>query len=466
MTVNIAARVKIAVAIVSSVAVSSALGTSAILDRIASAPENSWVKVNNNLFSDAWPDPDDRPMRAKTNAPPSKIILAWSSFAWDSNRSSMWLYGGGHANYNGNEVYRFNGRTLLWERASMPSAVTLTGSHYIPVDGAMNAPQSAHTYDNTVFLKTADRMMTFGGADSDGGGSFKIRDSNGNVRPTGPYLFDPNKADANKVGGTTGSNVQRVNGPRQGGQMWSNRDSDFVAGKRTFINGTTDVVSDETGDTVYVTSRYGGTSPYLFRYKVVDADDPSTDSWSLIGIGWEGYSDQGAGAFNPDRQLYVRTANQRFPFFYYWDLGPDATTNRDRPATFDAPADFVMDRDFGFDYDPVRDQFLMWSGAGDVWSLDVPENLSDRWTVTKAYADGTNDPAVTRSTGVLGKWKYAEELDAFIALSDSVEGNVWAYKPLGWVNPVAAIPEASTSAMMIAGLALIGIVARRRTKLA
>ena len=44
-------------------------------------------------------------------------------------------------------------------------------------------------------------------------------------RSTGPYLFDPNRADGNKVGGTTGSNVMRVDPtPIAGGQMWENRD--------------------------------------------------------------------------------------------------------------------------------------------------------------------------------------------------------------------------------------------------
>lgn len=458
-------RIRISAIAFALASVSQGVSAISILDQITLAPENSWSQLNLNHFSDVWVDADDRPMQNLTNAKPSKIIDAWSSFAWDSNRSSMLLFGGGHANYNGNEVYRFDGATMMWERASMPSEVNkvnyLGKNYYLPVDGAMRAPQSAHTYDNTVFLKNADRMLTFGGAEADGGGAFKIRDPNGGVRNTGPYMFDPNRADGTKVGGTTGSNVQRVHGPLEGGEMWSNRDSSFATG-RSFINQTTSVVSTDSEDVVYVTVRDGGTLSQLYRYTVVDANDPSSDTWEKVGTGWTGYSDQGAGAFDPDRQLYVRTGNLQNQNFYYWDLSSTAQDDRDHAAVFDAPADFSMSRNFGFDYDPVRDQFLMWEGGGNVWALDVPDNLNDPWVVSKAYSDGGNDPTGSFLTGVLGKWHYAEDLDAFIALEDSVEGNVWAYKPLAWSSPVPAIPEPETYSMMIAGLALLGMVARRR----
>ena len=38
-----------------------------------------------------------------------RIILAWSGFTWDPNRGDLLLYGGGHANYSGNDVYRWRG---------------------------------------------------------------------------------------------------------------------------------------------------------------------------------------------------------------------------------------------------------------------------------------------------------------------------------------------------------------------
>ena len=68
--------------------------------------------------------------------------------------------------------------------------------------------------------------------------------------------------------------------------------------------------------------------------------------------------------------------------------------------------------------------------------------------------------SVTVQNGVLGKWKYAEELDAFIALEDAVEGNVWAYKPFGW--QAAAVPLPGAYALFAGGLLLVAATARRR----
>src|SRR5574340_961361 len=98
------------------------------------------------------------------------IIRAWSGFGWDSQRSSLIIYGGGHANYAGNDVYIWNAGTQLWGRASLPSQVQPDANGKVfTVDGPMNSPISAHTYDNDLYLKVSDRYITFGGAVWDSG---------------------------------------------------------------------------------------------------------------------------------------------------------------------------------------------------------------------------------------------------------------------------------------------------------
>ena len=51
-----------------------------LLDVISAMPEGQWQRVNRNLYSDAWTPSDLRPLNKGSNMPPSKIILAWSSF--------------------------------------------------------------------------------------------------------------------------------------------------------------------------------------------------------------------------------------------------------------------------------------------------------------------------------------------------------------------------------------------------
>ena len=139
----------------------------------------------------------------------------------------LWLYGGGHANYSGNDVYRWSGTTRRWERASLPSQVKQDDlGNWIAVDGPDRAPASAHTYDNNIFLPIIDRFLTFGGAAYNNGGPYLRQATATTSRRTGPYIFDPSRADPNKVGGSTGSHVQRVSPfPKiVGGNMWANRD--------------------------------------------------------------------------------------------------------------------------------------------------------------------------------------------------------------------------------------------------
>jgi hypothetical protein len=78
-----------------------------LLPLLLQTPENGWLKVNANRYSDVWTPTDLEPLdygEGGVTHTPSKIILAWSGFAWDSNRGDLILYGGGHANYWGNDV--------------------------------------------------------------------------------------------------------------------------------------------------------------------------------------------------------------------------------------------------------------------------------------------------------------------------------------------------------------------------
>ncbi len=133
----------------------------ALLDRIAAAPEGSWLKVNVNRFDEVW---TPVAQRAQVNGvpfgEPRKIITAWGSMAWDANRRQLIIWGGGHANYAGNDVYRFDAATLRWQRASLPSAVAprFGDRRFFAVDGALNAPISSHTYDNQEFLPRAGSL--------------------------------------------------------------------------------------------------------------------------------------------------------------------------------------------------------------------------------------------------------------------------------------------------------------------
>ena len=429
-------------------------GLSAIL---AATPEGSWVKVNLNNYSDVWTQAELRPVMGALggrNPTPASIIKPWSSYAWDPNRGDLWLYGGGHANYSGNDVYRWRGTTRRWERASLPSEIKHDDlGNWIAVDGPDRAPASAHTYDNNIFLPIIDRFLTFGGAAYNNGGPYLRQATATTSRRTGPYLFDPSKADANKVGGSTGSHVQRVSPFPEivGGNMWANRDIYVnIPGSpplpTAHVNSCTAYAEENGKDVVYVAARSGGTSTNLFRYVVNDVDNPALDSWEKVGRFWSTISDIPACGYDPLRKVFVKRGINTQPFGY-WDLNTPSPTNRDVAFTPQDPtgefpallaANALVLKNCGLDFDPVRRNFVLWCGDARVWTLKPPATSlsASGWVIqrqpTVQVADVPNGDV---GTGINGKWKYISNLDAFLGLQDAVAGNIWLYKPIGWMNP-------------------------------
>jgi hypothetical protein len=365
--------------------------------------------------------------------------------AWDPNRRQLIIWGGGHANYAGNDVYRFDADTLTWQRASLPSAVRAPfgDRRYFTVDGALNAPISSHTYDNQEFLPLADRFISFGGASYNAGRLFVLDDG---VTKTGPYLWDPSRAGADMVGGTDGSQVDPAAFPEvSGGRMWMNRNAIAVNGSGTqrptsFINGTSAYVREQGVESILISEapQDGGD---LFRYRIESLSNPALDRWALIGPGSRSYSDQGAGAYDPVHRVYLRTAQMSGGYgIVMWNVATPGPTNQ--PIKFRPPnagGQFVLSRLHGMDFDPRRSVFVLWNGDGRVWYLKPPAAGSaftpNGWTLAAAAVSGAAVPALTNTTGVLGKWKYLQSHDVMLGLGHGHEGQVWVYKPTGWQPP-------------------------------
>lgn len=434
----------------------AAVGSDALLPLLQAAPEGAWIKANLNEFHEAWTPVDRRPATG-SYINPARVLFAWSSMAWDPNRAHLIFWGGGHANYSGNEVYRFDVRARRWHRASLPSDVyaPLGDSQYFAVDGPFNAPIAAHTYDNQEFLPAIDRFITFGGGKFNGGNRFVLLDG---TTATGPYLWDPSRAGADMVGGTAGSQVKPATYANVlGGRMWQNRNSVVQQGigatrPTVFWNGTTAYAPLQGKDSLFVseTPSNGGR---LFRYTISDPAKPALDTWQLIGIiGAPGYSGQGAGAYDPVRGLFARTAETPAgPALVVWNVnlpGPGNRSYNVMPQAVDGT--FSVSRMQGMDYDPVRKAFVLWDGGPDVWYVRpaaVPS--SGVWTAWRGARVGASAPqqsdgilfasggSAKQPNGILGKWKYGAAYDVFFGVEDPVKGDVWVYKPENWTPQIS-----------------------------
>lgn len=432
----------------------------ALLPTLAALPANSWWLASRNRFDSVWTPPALRPLNNGAMTTPASLITAWGGFAWDTRRSALWLFGGGHADYSGNEVYVWYAGDGRWQRASLPSEIKREKFAIdTAIDGVDNAPAAAHSYDNNIYLPRLDRLLSFGGAAYNNGGAWRRLDADGKARRTGPYLFDVTRADGDKVGGTTGSHVQRV-APYPdivGAQLWQNRDSYEHAGAGmapdNHVSGCTAYADEDNEDVVYVVAiRGGGTAQYLFRYRLAALAAPAEDNWQLVGDFSQSPPLESSCGYDPVGKFLVRTGSHGKPFVV-WSLQQPGPDNPEQIVTPADPAGqflpLLKSRKLdlsrcGLDFDRQRGHFLLWCGGALLWSLHGPEvstaatdaAVRTPWRIQRLPLPAEPHPDPQVGNGVLGKWSYAAELDVFVALQNGRAGNVWFYKPDSWQAPV------------------------------
>jgi hypothetical protein len=113
-------------------------------DIIDDLKPGSWIELPcKNKIEGVLPKP-----LPEGNSGPMSVVEKWSSGAYDSKRDRLVVWGGGHQDYQGNELYAFDLKTLTWERLTDPTAT----------------PTAVHTYDALEYLPKEDRFWAQGGS--------------------------------------------------------------------------------------------------------------------------------------------------------------------------------------------------------------------------------------------------------------------------------------------------------------
>jgi len=323
-------------------------------------PENSWYEVpNSNLTKVGAADVGQYAISGP------KGVTAFSGGAYDPIHKRFIVFGGGHADYAGNELYHFEMDSLKWVRFTEPDTFLQSDNNVEP--NRYGRPISRHTYDGLAYIKHADRFFTFGGAMALSGWSTNTT-----------WTFNPN-----------------------------NKSWQFMQPAGTLPGSEYDLscAYDEVTKNIYLVS-----TAHLFKYSYDE------NKWTRIYEWWQNNSGEKQAFLDTKRRRFIVRAKSGY--FKAWDIDSNKTVSP-----------FVMSGDsvcmtttapVNIDYDQKADKYLGIFNDGVMFIAD-PDSLV--WK-RKATSGGP-----TNTGWIFGnRWCYIAEYNVFFCMTNDANKNVWFYK--------------------------------------
>ena len=279
----------------------------------------SWLQVPGTAMDAVAPDPVKfKPIRGMVG--PSSVISAWSGGVFDTRRNRLVLWGGGHTDYHGNELYAFALDTMSWERLTSPTLQPRLGQD----ENDDGTPNARATYNGIAYLSEADRFFGLAGGLAGGGNAQTVW-----MHDFGSKKWEKKAPSGPAPKGGYGRTCAYDSGTQK--LWWGEKDAIYsydIAANRWAKFDQPDI------DLYYVTS-------------VVDT---KRGLWVIVGAG-KSFTCDIRGP-RPTLQKWTTT-------------GGEALVSKNSP---------------GLDYDKARDRIVGWSG-GAVYTLDPETN---KWTADDA----------------------------------------------------------------------------------
>jgi hypothetical protein len=281
------------------------------------------------------------------------IVGAWGGGAYDPVHRKMIIWGGGHDDYHGNEVYAFDLPSGSWERLTDPTLPPDNINQDPLPDGN---PVSRHTYDGLQYMEAHNRFFGFGGSRARDGGGTRVT-----------WVFD--------VEARTWHSREPAGDPPGMGHVYN-------------LSSAWDPVENM----LYMRDPYN-----FYSY------DHEANQWTTIEEAAHEWGQQ-RGAIDPVRRLHFTLGSGEL-LVYDLAARQDITaswTTTGGQAMIDAPAP-------GFDYESSTGLLVAWHG-GAPWILD-PE------TRTWSAGSDAGAPAEGVGNGTYGRWRYMALYNVFILVN-------------------------------------------------
>jgi hypothetical protein len=370
-------------------------------------PVGTWYAVPNSQLSNVeyrWP-----PGVLSGTGPPR--YLTESSGAYDSKRQRFVIWGGGHNDYAGNELYSFDMATLAWRRDTEPSLLTDRKStieasgYYATPHGDIDTsqPRSRHTYDTVEYVANIDRFCGFG--------MFAGYPASKGAPRTDCFDFDARR--------------------------WEQRADIVVAGLSIVAMTAYDPAS---GHVFFLR----GAAP-LTEY------DPLANTWTRRSAPDAGYFYDSTAIVDTKRHRFVAMGGGHL---IWYDIRSGATSVQQRVAHLvQGERDILRARRPGFVYDAANDVYVAWSGemadSDGNGTLDFqlpPENVyvidPDTWVARKVAPSPANTVKPRSpfplsngfSNSTFGRFAYLPSHNLFILVNNWPSEPVYVYR----LDPAAA----------------------------
>ncbi len=277
------------------------------------------------------------------------VVDAWNSGIADTNRNILWVWGGGHNDYSGNEIYAFNLNTLKMTRANNPADPTPTCA-----DAFSNGtPSSRHTYGGTAYMPNVDKMYVFGGVPYCPGGGF--------------------------ISDTWTLNLSQVGSSGTGG--WTQMDSTLGNGGVHPCNdfGNSQAQYDPNTGLVFVNDSCQGMWTY----------DPNANSYTLMGAAPSSLSLHEGTVIDPVHKLFLRFGDNGAQ-----SISIASGSNYSVTTLKASGCSGLEGNNPGLQWDPVLQLVVGWPNFGGTLYLYDP--VADSCT-TQTYS--TNAPPDSDMTG-------------------------------------------------------------------
>jgi hypothetical protein len=307
----------------------------------------------------------------------ANVIVPWSSGAFDTKRDRYIIWGGGHGDYAGNEIYIFDLNTLRWQRLTDPCPNTGggEGTGEYPLWNNTVQPRSRHTYEYIEYVPSMDRFCTWGGS-----GQYP----QGGIVTDRVHCFNFE------------TNLWERKPPTESYGIGAFSAYDPVTG-HAWAHGM-----DSHCNFSYFAPEEGS---YGTWHKVIDQDTEFRYKYRLTG------------ALDPKRRLFVAVGGGDV---YTWNISNESSPVKSKISTSGATS-AVGGESPGLAYDPVTEKMVAWNGGQTVYSLDLD---SRTWS---SHSGGGANPGSPTSTGTFGRWRYSPNRNVFIIVNNK-SANVFIYR--------------------------------------